>query len=454
MNISSTLASSLLVLSSLTNANIQTTVNSFNDSSVLYDLKSDENFNIDDFSLNSSVSDDKAIKAITLTRENNDLFFYIFNENGKSLDLNLKETQISISCSNDFNDIKYYDATIIDKTEDNLFYKFKITDISSSTQYHLGDIEFDYGEGYASGRHNTIAASYFFQSNENNPYEVKELDVINLTINPGNYRFSTINGNGNYTDLFYITFQLNSSYGDLVAINLNWKEDVTDYYSKIDFGNPSQSYDRDNSYTSDLITMNYTSSDLLNIESINSIGTNFEKFILNINPYYWFTDQDKDYSNIPVIEKINYDNKNQSTFENYYFNADTINSLNNQYYDVIGGQKNNYVIRFSIKDYFWDTYMTAGYQVTKNIKTEIKDCDVLSLTFAKDGTTYTLIASSEPVDYDPGINNPDNFLQKLLELLEQVFGNYAEVALIIGSIIVLFVVMKTFEFLFVPKKWR
>lgn len=350
------------------------------------------------------------------------MFFYIFNENGKSIDLNLKSTQISISCSNDFNDIKYYDATIIDKTEDNLFYKFKITDISSSTQYHLGDIQFDYGEGYASGRHNTIASSYFFQTNENNPYEVKELDVINLTINPGNYRFSTINGNGNYTDMFYITFQLNSSYGDLVAINLNWKEEVTDYYSKIDFGNPSQSYDRDNSYTSDLITMNYTSSDLLNIESINSIGTNFEKFILNINPYYWFTDQDKDYSNIPVIEKINYDNKNQSTFENYYFNADTINSLNNQYYDVIGGQKNNYVIRFSIKDYFWDTYMTAGYQVTKNIKKVLDNKwnvhyfhnneHPKAIITSNDNKVLTLGITSEPNDTHAKVKLQDNLSVK------------------------------------------
>ena len=459
MKLKSSILSGLFVLSSIPGAissSIPESNNlSFESSSILYDLKSDPNFNMDSFKLNESVSDSKSIQAIALTRENTSLYFYCFNENGKSLGENLISMQLSISTSSDYSDTHYYSALVLDKTDDNLFYKFKITGVKTSTSYHIADIEFDYGKGYASGRHNTIAKSYFFDNTSSKtPSRVKDLEVVNIKINPGNYRFPTINGNGYYTDLFYITFQLSNDYGDLIGIKLKWIEDVTDYYSKTDLAHPQNSYTLDHSHTSDLIEMSYTNKDLMNIESINSIGSSFHKFILNTNPYYWFTDQNTDYSNIRVIEKIKYDNKNLSKFENYYFNEQTINSLNSQYYETIGGSKSQYVIRFCISDFFWDSYQKGGL-ITVHKKTEIKDCDVLTLTFCKDGEVYTLMASSKPVDYDPGnetpVNSFINWLEDIFNQLKAAIGDAAVIVFILGLVLIPLLICWLLKFLFIPK---
>lgn len=467
MKLKSSILSGLFVLSSIPgtiSSSIPESNNlSFESSSILYDLKSDPNFKMDDFKLNESVSDEKSIQAIALTRENTSLYFYCFNENGKSLGENLKSMQLSISTSSDYSDTHYYSALVLDKTDDNLFYKFKISGVEESTSYHIADIEFDYGKGYASGRHNTIAKSYFFDNTSSKtPSRVKDLEVVNININPGNYRFPTINGNGYYTDMFYITFKLNNNYGDLIGIKLKWIENITDYYSKVDIAYPQNSYTLDKSHISEIIEMSYTNKDLMNIESINSIGSSFHKFILNINPYYWFTDQSTDYSNIPVIEKIKYDNQNNSKFENYYFNEQTINSLNSQYYETIGGSKSQYVIRFCIADFFWQDKTVGNPMIINHKKTEIKDCDVLTLTFCKDGKVYTLMASSKPVDHDPGNEMPktdfENTWDKIVSFLRDIFnelkaaiGDAAVIVFILGLVLIALLIYWLLNFLFIPK---
>ena len=467
MKLKSSILSGLFVLSSIPGAissSIPESNNlSFESSSILYDLKSDPNFKMDDFKLNESVSDEKSIQAIALTRENTSLYFYCFNENGKSLGENLKSMQLSISTSSDYSDTHYYSALVLDKTDDNLFYKFKISGVEESTSYHIADIEFDYGKGYASGRHNTIAKSYFFDNTSSKtPSRVKDLEVVNININPGNYRFPTINGNGYYTDMFYITFKLNNNYGDLIGIKLKWIENITDYYSKVDIAYPQNSYTLDKSHISEIIEMSYTNKDLMNIDSINSIGSSFHKFILNINPYYWFTDQSTDYSNIPVIEKIKYDNQNNSKFENYYFNEQTINSLNSQYYETIGGSKSQYVIRFCIADFFWQDKTVGNPMIINHKKTEIKDCDVLTLTFCKDGKVYTLMASSKPVDHDPGNEMPktdfENTWDKIVSFLRDIFnelkaaiGDAAVIVFILGLVLIPLLICWLLKFLFIPK---
>ncbi len=462
MKLKSSILSGLFVLTSIPgtiNSSISQSNNkSFESSSIFYDLKSDSNFDIDSYKLNESVSDSNSIQAIALTRESTNLYFYCFNENGKSLGEQLKSIQLSISISSDYSDTHYYSSIILDKTDDNLFYKFKITGIKASTSYHIADIEFDYGKGYANGRHCNIAKSYFFDNTDSKtPSRVKELEVINISINPGNYRFPTINGNGYYTDMFYITFQLNNNYGDLIGIKLKWIENITDYYSKIDLSYPQNSYTLDQSHTSELIEMSYSNKDLMNIESISSIGSSFQKFILNTNPYYWFTDQNTDYSNIPVIEKIKYDNKNSSIFKGYYFNQDTIDSLNSQYYDTIGGSKNQYVIRFCISDFFW----WQDLSVINHKKTEIKDCDILTLTFCKDDVVYTLMASSNPVDYDPGNDMPKNDIENawnkvfsFFDELKVAIGDAAIFVIVIGICLIALFICWLFKFLFIPKDRR
>lgn len=441
-----------------------TTAGSFLTSDVLGDLQSDESFDLSAYPIKEN---SEKIELITMTREKITdrsettgyfVYLYFFNEGGSALEESLSGSRIAMSCqSGDYADTRHYALDLIGQTEDDRFYKFR-TVAETSDAYHVSDVELDYGSGYANGRHSTIGKSFFFDAGESNPIRVKDLEVVNLTISPGSYRLKTINGNGYYTDLFYVTFTLNRSYGDLVGIRLSWIEDVIDYYEKSSISDPLSSISSDQSYTSEPLTMEYSNTDLMNIVSINTIGSSFVKFIFNVNPKYWFSDKSTDYENIPVIEKIVYDNGASSTFEGYYLNDDSITLLNNQYYDSLGGNKDPYVIRFSIKDYYWDTSFHAGTYITNHQKTEILDCDVLTLTFSKDGKVYSLMASNKPVDYDPGIEEEENwwdkFLAWILEKLKEIFGPAAEVILGILVVIVVILIVRFVRWLLTSKEKR
>lgn len=464
MKLKSSLLSGLLILSSsipgaVSSSSGSSTITSFESSSIYYDLKSDPNFDFTKYRLNTATPDDKAIKAITLVRENTDLYFYVFNENGKPLTTDLKAMQVSISTATDYSDTHYYNCLIIDKTEDNLFYKFKIPNITSTSNiYHIADLEFDYGKGYSEGRHNTIAKSWIFKdSNSKNPNKVKELDVVNLAINPSNYRFPTINGNGCYTNMFYITFKLSKNLGNLIGIKLQWKEDVLDKSWQNNAASPQFSWSKDDSYISDLITMEFTNKDLLDIKSLDTIGSSFDRFKFNFSsPFYWFTDQSTDYSNIPVIEKVNYDDKNSSSFDGYYFSDETKNLLNGQYWECIGSISDQYVIRFRLADVI--DKPALGVSIGQKKKTEIIDCDVLTLTFCKDGVVYTLMASNKPVSYDPGLEMPENdlekFINQIISKMEEIFGQFTDFFMILFAIIFVLFIIWLLKILFVPRSKR
>lgn len=460
MRIRSTMLAGMILLGGLTPGikRENQTTSSFLTSSVLADLQSDESFDADDYPIQTDSED---IELLTITRESTEttgysVYLYLFNEGGTALETDLSSTRITMSCqSDDYSDTEYYSLNLIDCTADHRFYKFQTT-TEETDVYHISEIEFDYGNGYSEGRHQTIGKSFFYETEDANPSWTKGLEVVNLTISPGSYRFKTINGNGYYTDLFYVTFTLNQSYGDLIGIRLSWIEDVTDYYEKSNLSTMT-SYSTDNSYVSELITMDYSNTDLMNIVSINTIGSSFGKFIFNISPRYWFTDKSTDYENIPVIEKIVYDNGASSSFDDYYLNADTITTLNNQYYDSLGGNKVPYVIRFALKDYYWDSSFNSGTKTINHQKTEIKDCDVLTLTFSKDGKVYSLMASGQPVDYDPGIDNEnwwDKLIALILEKLKEIFGPYADAAFKVLIAIIVLLVIVVARWLFIPKKKR
>lgn len=461
MRIRSTMLAGMILLGGLTPSikRENQTTSSFLTSDVLGDLQSDESFDADDYPIQTDSED---IELLTITRENTEttgysVYLYLFNEGGTALEPDLSSTRITMSCQGgDYSDVEYYSLNLIDCTADHRFYKFQTT-TEETDVYHISEIEFDYGNGYSEGRHQTIGKSFFYETEEANPSRTKVLEVVNLTISPGSYRFKTINGNGYYTDLFYVTFTLNQSYGDLIGIRLSWIEDVIDYYEKSSISDPLSSISSDQSYTSEPLTMEYSNTDLMNIVSMNTIGSSFSKFIFNISPRYWFSDKSTDYENISVIEKIVYDNGAFSTFEGYYLNDDSITLLNKQYYDSLGGNKNPYVIRFAIKDYYWDTSFHAGTYFTNHQKTEILDCDVLTLTFSKDGKVYSLMASSKPVDYDPGIEEEnwwDKFLAWILGKLEEIFGPYVEAAKAVLFVIVVLLVIVIARWLLIPKKKR
>ena len=433
----------------------------YDESSVVGDLQTDPNFDFSKHQLDSSVPDNESIKSLSLVEDNcTSLFLYLFNQNGKSLTTDLKNSRITMSISNsnipDFKNVYYYSLDLIDVSSDNLFYKFKIdykfpSSVNIERFYYISEIEFDYGKGYSEGRHNTIGQAYSFKGfGSALEYHAFEITVLNLNITPGSYRFDVLNGNSNpaephFYDLFYITFPIDKSYGDLVGLKMSWKENFID--KQIRVWTTSSLIDpnlkgkeevlRNNSGLSDLFIVDYRYDDLFNVKSFNSESKDsLSSFFTKLS--HWDYYNDKDYNDIPRLEKITYDKAQFSTFDSYYFSEDTKKILNSQYFDNIVGLRDQYVARFALKDFCFCTYPMgdlSGHTVaniTTNIKTEVVDCDVLTLTYSKDGEEYTYLASSQPISYDPGNKVPEPSRKNdLWDNIKRVFSIICLVALLI-----------------------
>jgi hypothetical protein len=424
----------------------------FDTSDVYDDLKSASNFDFNKYKLNSSVSDEISIKGITLLEDfGNGLYFYIYNKNGKSLDTNLSGARISMSTkADDYTDTSYYYLNLLDKTENNLFYKFKVNyefkEYSSNRSYHVSEIEFNYGQGYGLGRHATIGHSYFYSGiGDSLKLETKQLEIVKLDIEPGNYRFNTLNENSttseqHYWDMFYITFPIDKTYGDLIGLKMSWYEKNYNFYLlNEDYNNESLMNNPDALHTiSDTYVLDYSNKDLLKLDSLSSINNIGKSLLVNLNPLNWFIDQDTNY-NIPVIDKVKFDNGGSSDFNGYYFNNSTISSLRDSYKHGLGSNE-YYVIRFKVSDFCNSVDLKP---LSRHIVyTKIMDCDVLTLTFVRDGESYTIMNSAKPEEpIDPGIENPKTDLGNWWEDIEKL------IRLVCG--IVLFAVVFIFLYPFI-----
>ena len=289
-------------------------------SNVLNDLKSDSSFDESKYPLNTLIDNSESIEAITLFEYNyQSLYLYIYNANGKNL--KSRHTRITMATHEDLDIYNHYDLKLISSTSDNRFYKYKLTDYNGFSKgkytkriYYISEIEFDFGVGYSEGLQATIAQKYFYNGfGENLTYYAKKLDVIEINVTASNYRTNTLNPRSTkdkrvYTDIFYITFPIQRKYGDLIGIDLTWKEKTTHEYT--DYGSPKGH----SSITTKDYRMQYTNEDLTDIKSISDIG-GWEQFKVNLNPFNWFQDQDTNYK-LPIIEKLEYPYDNKS----YYLN--------------------------------------------------------------------------------------------------------------------------------------
>lgn len=413
------------------------TTSAFLTSDVLDDLQSDESFNLSKYPLRENITDDESISGITLVEDNlSSLYFYIYNCNGKNLSEGLSAVRITMSTdATNYDDVSYYDLTVLDYSEDYLFWKFKVDYIfpetySDERAYCISEIEFDFGAGYSEGQHNTIGQFYLYSgTGDDLDYELKELNVVELDIIPGYYRFNETNGNTvadekHYWDLFYITFPIRRDYGDLVGIKLTWNEYLTDYQIK-------QGKETDSSRLIENNLLDIRNTDLLTLDIYLKSDHSISAFLAQIFHLNFVIDEITTDVDIPMIEKIEFDNLSSSSFDGYCFNDETKTALNDSYYRTIGSS-DFYVVRFAYRD-FCDFILATdftNYQVRK-IKTEIQDCDVLTLTFLEDGKEYKLMASSKPVDIIPSgadildfsSKSKPKWWERILEAIKKFFAS-------------------------------
>lgn len=471
-------------------------------SDVIEDLKTNEKFNEDNYSINTSLSLEDGLKPITLYEYGyKSLIYYFHNESGLKLENSYK---YRITLSNNYSStytnnydvtFKKYDLNILDVSDDNKFVKFKVDYNSFSKKilervYSISDFEIDLGEGYSKGVSIPLNETYIYSGiGETLKYEKKELETISLDVNADYYRTKTINASSTsrspvYTDINYIIFPLKKNLGDLVKINLEWKEEVIDYYQL-------SSVLQSGKYTVDTIfkgfdneienlewkervygenhnsgdpekykkySLTYTNEDFNEATTIHSLS-GWDQFRINTSIYTFWQDKNEEYI-LPVIEKVDF--KDYNNLESYRVSENTKALFKDQYKGDYYLGYDHYIIRFSYSDFA--NNLAADYNALglpryeRYVKqTIIHDCDVLDLTFLKDGKIFTLAVNHKPTDIEKNWDKP-TFFNSIIAPWVDDFDNtldvYNKLTIALGVLLSLFIIVLIIYFLYPSiKKW-
>jgi hypothetical protein len=306
-------------------------------------------------------------------------------------------------------DYKFYDLEYIDSTADYKFYKFKMLNFSidfdiEKRNYSFGEIqskqERTFIDEKASGikeidtyHASDIGSKFVCYADSQGVLQVEfeNLQTITLETFSDYYRIPGANGNSkldetHQTDVFYSYFKLPRVLGDLVGLRMSWNEEYEYYqiaYSlggKVDHtftdkGNVIMDYNSEDKKTSLVLDWN---------NFFQSVGAIF-------NPQVWFTGI-ADQKELAVIQKVDPVDLISANFEKDYFtSAVTKELIFKDSTDFIFNQP--YLIRFNLKDYI--DYPSYDNSFTAWSKYNMKDISYISLTFYKNGLSYTIPVVSD-----------------------------------------------------------
>ena len=377
------------------------------------ELSSIENFNSEDFVINKDVEDHKEFELFTIgeNEENKTLVLYFFNVTGYSLLDVDKRVTMSFNADNDY---KFYDLEYIDSTSDNKFCKFKMLDFSidfniEKRNYSFGEIQVKQKRTFidekASGLEkidtyhaSDIGSKFICYADSQGVLKVEfeNLQTITLEIFSDYYRIPGNNGNSNLytisqTDVFYSYFKLPRVLGDLVGLRMSWNEEK--WYKNTSYGSTTE----EKVISSNNVLIDYTSEDKKTALALD--WSNFFKSIgVVFSPGCRFNGI-ADQKELSVIQKVNPVDLVSPGFEkNYCVSADTKDLIVKDSSDFIFNQP--YLIRFNLKDY---SILSGDGKIVDYYYYNMKDVSYISLTFYKNGNTYTIPVVSDSTNI---INNP------------------------------------------------
>jgi len=303
-------------------------------------------------------------------------------------------------------DYKFYDLEYIDSTADYKFYKFKMLNFSidfdiEKRNYSFGEIqskqERTFIDEKASGikeidtyHASDIGSKFVCYADSQGVLQVEfeNLQTITLETFSDVYRIPGANGNTSLfdthqTDVFYSYFKLPRVLGNLVGLRMSWNEIKKDYIRYENGSSDSKISDPVN------VLVDYTSKDKKTALALD--WSNFGKsFGAVFNPQTWFLGI-ADQKELFVIQKVNpVDLVNPDFQKNYCVSADTKTLINSDSSDFIFNQP--YLIRFNLKDYELTQFGATG---SETIFWDMEDISYISLTFYKNGITYTIPVVSD-----------------------------------------------------------
>lgn len=416
----------LLSLISLANNN--------NNDYVLNELLQASNFKSDDFVINKNCENHEDFKGVLLyEHESTDLIFYVFNQTGFNL-LDVDSCRISMNYND--NGYNHYDLSYLGNSLDKRFYKFKINDFTIDFEdpvriYEIS--EFETKQERVFDGDNAIGVreiDYYYSSNISQSYSynkdgyiVNNLKTITLDVNSGWFRCpgskSTVEDDGIIqTDVFYIYFNMPKIYGDLVKIDMEWYESYL-HYHRLNVDGSSNTYYED-CYNSKYIRKEVKNTD----ETI--LDENDNRFW---NPNNWFVGGSKGY-NLKNLQRFSLGDLSEinSDDNNYCLDNNTIDFLNNSLSDVnLLINYDPYIIRYDVKDFIRisEPFLGGSGPVTYEYKVfEMSDIDVITCTFNKEGTIYTLpvVSNTNNQKTDDNVVPNDDYLDLIKRIMITIFA--------------------------------
>lgn len=388
--------------------------------SVTDDLSLVPEFSEEDFPVSTGLDFKDSFTGLFLLEHTGSLYFYINNRDAKTLPVQDGSARISMATSADLSTHEHYELSVFSISPDFRFLKMKILGIAaftaSSRQYDISEIEFKVGGSFVSGR---IGQRYTWTTVDGvSSYVRQDVQTVSLEVNYDSYRIPGLNSHAvtNYnafTDVAYLTFPLDQDYGDLIGINLSWNEQ-------------SETIGPDGSRTYGSLepkALTYSNLEYQSILGYFDSMDGFETFLGVLNPWGWFYGYSET-ADVSVIEKLTFPLSEEDDF----LTSSTIDALNASLPGDLLNGIDRYVIRFGLSDYvvhnysYYSTTLHMDVWLTEYLKTNFLDCDVLDLTFCKDGVVYTLGVASDSGDIitDDNPPAPKGWLTKLGEVLRVV----------------------------------
>lgn len=417
-----------LVLTTISLLNYPITKASSNDF-IYNELNQDSSFNANEFKINKNISNHNEFKGVLLHEHpESDLIFYVFNVTGFQL-LDPSDCRISLAFNSD--DYNHYSLDYLGNTNDYKFYKFKINDLKvdssiSSREYKIGEFETKQERVYVDSNavglkptdiyiSSSISQNYKYSGES---YECYSLTTLTLDVHSSYYRVpgSTtaipFDGVAN-NDIFYIYFLMPKQYGELIKIDMEWYENFSHYYTE---SGSLDSHDYSDSY------QNKYFREIVSNEDKTIIDENKNFFW---NPYNWFEGGSKGV-NLKNLQRLGVADlgKINSNDNDFCLSDETKKDLNDWLKNPANLINNDpYVIRYSIKEFYKKQSTHQGalgyiYTTTEYKLYSMKDIDLITCTFLKDGIEYTLSVVSNTNNQSVGSETvPNKDWQKALAII-------------------------------------
>lgn len=393
---------------------------------VLSDLKIDDNFNEEDFPVNS---EDTSLQVIQVAESTGgELFIYTYQPSAKEYQFKL--TTVSISqYLGDNASWKLYDLKLLDS--DGVFAKYKVKGIELKSDvmrfYSITEIHREFNEDIdvQPDNGNTITeiainvSKYWSVCTIQGEtyYNCTELETVEITAKyVGFVRYKSSDAptwiDRNSVDSHFVAFSCNYNMDKLLEADVFYTKQNARIYSK---GLGSDKFsEKEDCY----VTLTATSKTLDTDNNTTILGSFFEKY-------------NYEYKEIETVDEFFSNVEFEKIYQHGIFETSTVSQLTEDAKSAI--QEMQYVLRFDATDYIYTEILGISPGIMEEF-TIIEDVTILRLMFELDGVVYNLGVVDNKTN---GTGIPDNIVNWSATFSEE----FKQVMKIIGYILLVIIIV-------------